>query len=173
MSFSLSLRLTFSGFPNIDTSQKTAALIMALGYVMTFGMNGVINQFLVKIFGFSESPLTFLYSFWGIVIVHGFYNFPVIMGTVSESWKNLPEDKYSVAQLAGATRFKTFKTVTFPGILPAIASSSIIVFLYCFFSFVIVLLFGTVGCSTLEVEIYQAAKNTLDFSKVLYYWDCC
>ena len=139
-------------------------LIMALGYVMTFGMNGAINQFLVKIFGLSESPLTFLYSFWGIVIVHGFYNFPVIMGTVSESWKNLPEDKYFVAQLAGATRFKTFKTVTLPGILPAIASSSIIVFLYCFFSFVIVLLFGTVGCSTLEVEIYQAAKNTLDFS---------
>ena len=139
-------------------------LLIALGYVMSFGMNGAINKILVSVFNLSESPITFLYSFWGIIIVHGFYNFPVVMGTVSESWKNLSEDKYSAALLAGASKFKTFKTVTLPAILPAIASSAIIVFLYCFFSFVIVLLFGTVGCSTLEVEIYQAAKNTLDFS---------
>jgi thiamine transport system permease protein len=47
----------------------------------------------------------------------------------------------------------------------SVVSSAILVFLYCFFSFVIVLLFGAVGVTTLEVELYQAARSALDFAR--------
>lgn len=139
-------------------------LLIALGYVIFFGMNGVFNRTVMSVFGLKEPPFTFLYSFAGIIIAHGFYNFPIIMRTVSDTWRNLPEDEYNAALLSGAGRFRIFRTVTLFQLAPSIASGSVIVFLYSFFSFVIVLLFGQAGGSTMEVEVYQAAKNTLDFT---------
>jgi len=138
-------------------------LLIALGYVIFFGMNGVFNRTVMALTGAKEPPFTFLYSFAGIIIAHGFYNFPIIMRTVSDTWRNLPEDEYNAAVLSGASKFRIFRTVTLFQLAPSIAGGSVIVFLYSFFSFVIVLLFGQAGGSTMEVEVYQAAKNTLDF----------
>ena len=56
------------------------ALLVALGYVSFFGMQGSVNSILTKIFHIK--PVTFLYSFSGIVFVQGFYNFPIIMKNV-------------------------------------------------------------------------------------------
>ena len=139
-------------------------LLIALGYVIFFGMNGVFNRTVMTLTGAKEPPFTFLYSFAGIIIAHGFYNFPIIMRTVSDTWRNLPEDEYNAAVLSGASKFRIFRTVTLFQLAPSIAGGSVIVFLYSFFSFVIVLLFGQAGGSTMEVEVYQAAKNTLDFT---------
>ncbi len=139
-------------------------LLIALGYVIFFGMNGVFNRTVMALTGTKEPPFTFLYSFAGIIIAHGFYNFPIIMRTVSDTWRNLPEDEYNAAVLSGASKFRIFRTVTLFQLAPSIAGGSVIVFLYSFFSFVIVLLFGQAGGSTMEVEVYQAAKNTLDFT---------
>ncbi len=138
-------------------------LIMALGYVTFFGMSGIANRFLMALFSSDKRFLTFLYSFAGIIIAQGFYNFPLIMATVAESWARLPQNQADSARLLGAGEGRIFATVTFYQLLPSIISSSIPVFLYCFFSFMIVLLFGSVGGTTLEVQIYQAARSSLDF----------
>ena len=138
-------------------------LLIALGYVIFFGMNGIFNKSVMAVTGIKEPPFTFLYSFAGIIIAHGFYNFPIIMRTVSDTWRNLPEDEYNAALLSGASKFRIFRTVTLFQLAPSIAAGSVIVFLYSFFSFIIVLLFGQAGGSTMEVEVYRAAKNTLDF----------
>ncbi|MCQ2612982.1 MAG: iron ABC transporter permease [Treponemataceae bacterium] len=139
-------------------------LLIALGFVRAYGMNGGINRILMQITGTKKTPLTFLYSFWGIIIAQGFYNFPIIMRTVTDSWERLPQTEHDAALLLGAGRLRVFRTITLVQLMPAIASSALIVFLYCFFSFIIILIFGSVGCTTLEVEIYQAARTTLDFS---------
>ncbi len=141
------------------------ALLVALGFVMFFGMQGSANRFLMKVCNLPEPPFTFLYSFWGIIIAHGFYNFPIIMKTCHNAWSSIPAKEYDSAMLLGASPFKIFRTVTLFHLLPAIFSSAILVFIFCFFSFVIVLLFGGVGTSVLEVEIYQAARTTLNFAK--------
>lgn len=138
-------------------------LLVALAYVQFFGMNGNLNQFLKSIFDLKSSPITFLYSFVGIVIAQGFYNFPLVMKTCSDVWSRIDLRQENVATLLGASPIKRFFTVTIHQISTAISSSAITVFLYCFFSFVIVLLFGAIGCTTIEVEIYQAAKNTLNY----------
>jgi len=140
------------------------ALLVALGFVMTYGMQGFINKFFMKIFDLNESPVTFLYSFLGIIIIHGFYNFPIVMRICSDSWQQLPVDEKNAATMLGANSFRIFRTVTFFQLLPAISSSAIMAFLYSFFSFIIVLLFGGIGISVLEVEIYQAVRSSLDFN---------
>lgn len=143
------------------------SLLVALGYVSFFGMNGTLNSFLMFIFGKDKPPVTFLYSFLGIIICHGFYNFPLVMSTVSSAWERLPRAESDAAMLLGAGNFKIFRSITIFQLLPSIISACIPVFLYCFFSFMIVLLFGSVGTTTLEVEIYQQAKVNLNFGAAL------
>lgn len=113
----------------------------------------------MKTFSLQKPPLTFLYSFFGIVFVQGFYNFPIVMKNVSESWSRISTERADAARLLGAGNARVFFTVTLNQILPSIFSSAIIVFLFCFFSFLIVLLFGPARFSTLEVELYQRAQN--------------
>ena len=109
------------------------ALLVALGYVSMFGMQGSVNSLLTKIFHIN--PVTFLYSFLGIVLVQGFYNFPIIMKNVCESWQKIPKDLSDSARLLGASEKRIFFTVTLNQLIPSICSSAIIVFLFCFFSF--------------------------------------
>ena len=138
-------------------------VIIALAFVLFYGRQGYLNVFLMSVFGLKDPPVTFLYSLAGVVIAHGFYNFPVVLRTVSVAWERLDEAEEESALLLGAGRFRVFRTITLPALSGAILSSAVLVFLYCFFSFVIVLLFGGVGGTTLEVELYQAARSSLDF----------
>ncbi len=141
-------------------------LIIALGYISTFGMAGCINRILMSVLHLHEPPVTFLYSFWGIVITQGFYNFPLIMKTVSDSWEHLDNSQTETAKLLGASNWKIFRTITFYQLLPSIISASIPVFIYSFFSFMIVVMFGTIGGTTLEVAIFHAGRSILNFHSV-------
>ena len=143
-------------------------LLLALGFVLVFGMQGYYNKSLIFLFKLEESPLRFLYSFWGIAVAQGFYNFPLIMKTVSDTWQKLPQDQAHSARLLGANERRIFCTVTVHQLLPSIVSSCALVFLYCFFGFLIVLLFGVIGSTTLEVAIYKAARSSLNFKQASF-----
>ena len=137
-------------------------LIIALGYVGFFGMNGAANRAFSAAFRTDKKIFTFLYTFRGVIIAQGFYNFPLVMSTVADTWSHLSQEQAEAATLLGASKVRVFFTITLHQLKSAIGSSCIPVFLYCFFSFLIVLLFGGVGTSTLEVELYQAARTSLD-----------
>ena len=132
-------------------------LIVALGYVSFWGMNGTVN----RLFG---TQFSFLYSTAGIVLAQGFYNTPLIIGIVSEAWERLPRETENAARLLGASEARILRTVTLRQLSGAIGDACIPVFLFCYFSFMIVLLFSPVGRSTLEVEIYHSVRTTFDIS---------
>ena len=131
------------------------SLIVALGYVSFWGMNGSVN----RLFG---TEFSFLYSTAGIVIAQGFYNVPFVTGIVSDAWERLPHEQENAARLLGAGEARILRTVTLRQLSGAIGAACIPVFLFCYFSFMIVLLFSPVGKSTLEVEIYHSIRTTLD-----------
>lgn len=141
------------------------SLLIALGYVTFLGLNGGLNRFLMLVFDLKEPPLKFLYSFFGLIIAQGCYNFPLIMKQVGDSWRQLPKQQQECARLLGSSEFRIFRTVTLPQLIPSIASSSLICFIYCFLSFILILLFGGIGNTTLEVEIYKTARASLDLKK--------
>lgn len=141
------------------------ALLIALGFVSFFGISGTLNTIIKTLCDSDEPFFKSLYSFSGIIIAQGFYNFPIVMATVHDSWIRLPQEQAETARLLGAGEARIFRTVTIYQLIPSIVSSGMLVFLYCFFSFLIILLFGGVGCTTLEVEIYRTAKATLNYSE--------
>lgn len=149
----------FSSFAAVPLA--VPPLIMALGYVSVFGFSGLINSFLMNLFSLSQPPFKFIYSLWGVVIVQGFYNFPLIMTTVADSWNSIDASQKEAARLLGASEIKIFFTITLHQLLSAISSACIPVFLYCFFSFMIVMMFGPLGKTTMEVAIYTSARNVL------------
>ncbi|MBL8966635.1 MAG: iron ABC transporter permease [Spirochaetaceae bacterium] len=137
-------------------------ILVVLAFVLYFGRNGYANRLLMALFGLKEPPLGFLYSFWGLVFVHGFYNFPVVLQSVGDAWASIPRDREEAARTLGAGRLRSFAVGLLPSLLPSIVQSSALVFLFCFFSFVVVLVFGPLGGSTLEVEVYRAARMNAD-----------
>ncbi len=137
-------------------------ILVVLAFVLYFGRNGYLNRTFMTLFGLSEPPLRFLYSFWGLVLVHGFYNFPIVLAGVGEVLGRLPRDRAEAARTLGAGRFRAAMTGLVPSLAPAIVQSMVLVFLFSFFSFVVVLVFGPLGGSTLEVEVYRAARMLAD-----------
>ena len=140
------------------------AIIVALSFIIFFGNNGILNSFLKSLLNQDEPPVNFVFSMTGVIIIHGFYNFPLAMKTISQVWERLSEDEPNAALLLGANKFRIFKTITFPALLNSIAVSFLLIFLFCFFSFIIILLFGGLALTTLEVELYKAARTKLDMS---------
>ena len=140
-------------------------LIIALGYVSFFGVNGIVSGWikgLAAAAGRKFGGLTFLYTTAGVIIAQGFYNFPLVTRIVNDAWERLPRENENAARLLGAGEARVFFTVTLPRLSGAIGAACIPVFVFCFFSFMIVLLFSPPGTSTLEVELYHSVRTTLE-----------
>ena len=134
-------------------------VVIALAFILCFGKNGFVNRLLLALSAGKVSTGTFLYSTGGVLLVHTFYNFPIAMRTIAVAWEQLPEETEQAAGLLGASPFRIFRTVIFPELKAPFFAAFVIIFLYCFFSFVIILLLGGIGITTLEVELYQTLRR--------------
>ncbi len=139
-------------------------IIIALSFVIFYGNNGIANSVLKKIFNTNEPFISFLFTIYGVIIVHSFYNFPIAMKTITQAWERLGNDEINAAKLLGAGEFRIFKTIIFPALLNSILASFLLIFLFCFFSFIIILFFGGIGITTLEVELYKSARASLNMN---------
>ncbi len=139
------------------------SVLVVLSFVIVLGNNGWVNTLLRSVFGFAE-PVQFLYGFWGVVLAHAFYNFPIVMRFVSDSWERIDSQMDGAAQTLGAGKFQRFLRITLPQLLPSLAAAATLVFIYCFMSFAIVISLGGMQLSTLEVQIYQQITRNLDFA---------
>ena len=138
------------------------SLLVALGFIILFGDNGFLNKFLMDVFHFKQ-PFHILYSFAAIILVHTFYNFPVVLRIIGAAWAGV-SDKYEfAAKSLGAKPLEVFFKVTVPLLLPAIISSFSLVFLFCFLSFSIILIIGGARFATIEVSIYTYYNMFSDF----------
>ena len=138
------------------------AVIIALGFILFFGTNGIFNTLIRFLFRIDRPIITSLFSLKGIILIHAFYNFPLAMKTITHMWERLGWEEEQAAELLGANRFRIFTTITLPALFHPVAASFLLIFLFCFFSFIIILLFGSLGVTTLEVELYKTARASLN-----------
>ncbi|RKX97339.1 MAG: hypothetical protein DRZ90_06550 [Spirochaetes bacterium] len=142
------------------------SILAVLGFILVFGNSGLINSIRQTTLIGDKEPWKMLYSLRAIILAHMFYNFPLTLRIVGDAWYSLPQSKYNAARSLGAGPIKAFFTVDFPRLAPAILTSAVITFLYCFLSFAIILVLGGgPQFTTLEVEIYRLIKYQLDFSR--------
>lgn len=141
------------------------AILVVLGFVRFFGNNGVLNRTLMHLFSLEDPPLRILYSLKAILLAHAFYNFPVCIRIVGSVWSRIDPRTEEAARSLGARGLRLFRKITLPQILPGILASAALIFVFCFMSFVIILVLGGgPRYTTLEVEIYRQAKINLDLN---------
>ncbi len=129
-------------------------LVVAAGFYALLGPNGWVNEVLMRILQLETPPIQFVNSFAAILTAHVFYNTTIILRVVGDYWSRLDPRMEQAARVLGANRWKTLREITLPLLLPAIAASSLLVFIFDFTSFGVVLVLGGPLFSTLEVEIY-------------------
>ncbi len=132
-------------------------MVVAGAFTALVGPQGHLNEWLMAVLGLDRPPIRLQHTFALVLIAHVFYNASVIVRLVGGFWSNLNPRIEEAARVLGADRWRTFREITIPVLLPAIVAASLLVFLFCFTSFGVILVLGGPGLATVEVEIYRQA----------------
>ncbi|MHA2330845.1 MAG: ABC transporter permease [Candidatus Hodarchaeales archaeon] len=133
------------------------AIVVVLGFILVYGEFGLLNQITTSWFGIA--PFSFEGTFHGVLMAHIFYNTPVVIRLISASWEVTDPEIDEVSRTLGSKSWHKFKNVTLPAIIPGLAASSLLVFIYCFTSFAIIFSVGGIHYKTLEVRIYESVQG--------------
>lgn len=140
-----------------DTAFVLPSVIVVLGFVIWYGNNGILNSLLSKISG-GRIKLNILYSYKAVILAHVYLNFPLALSLITEGMTAAGEREERAAEFLGASPIRIFFTVTFSRIKGTIYQTMLLVFLFCFPSFLIVMtLGGSPKYYTVEAEIYRRA----------------
>ena len=138
-----------------DVAFALPAILCVLGFVIFYGNNGILNNILVSLH-ITEEKIKFLYSFPSVIMAHVYLNFPVAFSLITSALSGMDEKEEMASKLLGKSNFYTFIRITIPKVKGTIISAFILIFLFCFPSFLIVMsLGGSPKYYTIEAEIYR------------------
>jgi thiamine transport system permease protein len=133
--------------------------VVATAFTSLLGPRGRINLGLMGLLGLEKAPIDLRHTIWIILIAHVFYNYAVVLRIVGGFWANQNPRLEEAARMLGGDRWRTFRHITLPLLMPAISAAALLVFIFCFTSFGVVLILGGPRFATLEVEIYRQTVN--------------
>ncbi|MEN9851438.1 MAG: hypothetical protein RL128_1601, partial [Pseudomonadota bacterium] len=113
---------------------------------------------------FALLPESMHYTASAIIAAHIFFNVAVVVRLVMPRWSQIDPELIHAAHTLGASTVRTFRTITFPLIRPALGFASTAVALFCFTSFGAVRILGGPAYSTLETEIYVRSVQLGDLN---------
>ena len=137
-------------------------VVVAASFNTLMGPQGWINLLLMRILQTASPPINILNTIYAILIAHIFYNTSIIVRIVSVAWLRMDYRLEQSARVLGASPMRTFTSVTFPLLKPAIISAILLVFLFNFTSFGVIMLLGGPKFATLEVEIFIQTLQLLN-----------
>lgn len=152
-------RYTFPG-RNLLLSLATLAFVLptvvvAAGFSALIGPRGLVNDFLMRAFNLNAPPIQLEHTLALILIAHVFYNFAVVLRTVTAYWANQSVQFEEAARVLGCHGWRLWYEIRWPLLRPAVLASAILVYIFTFTSFGVILLLGGPRFATVEVEIYR------------------
>lgn len=132
-------------------------VVVAAAFQALLGSHGIVNEWIAGLLDLPIGPLRLDHSVFFILLAHVFYNYTIVLRIVGGFWAQLDTSLAEAARMLGASPRQVFRKVTFPLLLPAILTASLLVFIFCFSSFGVILILGGPRYATLEVEIYRQA----------------
>lgn len=130
-------------------------LVAALGVLALWGPRGVFTGWLG--WDLQDTPWLLLYG-------NLFFNLCVVVRAGVDALEHVSAPRVAAARTLGATPWRAFWRVEWPAILPWLASSLCLVFLYCFAGFGLALVLGGQRYATVEVEIYTLVAHELQLA---------
>ncbi|MCR8636905.1 MULTISPECIES: carbohydrate ABC transporter permease [Paenibacillus] len=135
-------------------------------------MYGLFNHFLMKMNLISE-PVSWLgdntYAFMAIIIVCIWKGYPMVMMLLLAGLQSISQDMYEAAKIDGCNRFKSFRYVTLPSLMPVLMVTLILDTVWWFkhFTMIWILTQGGPGDATnvVSIDIFKNAFEFFDFGK--------
>jgi thiamine transport system permease protein len=137
-------------------------VVVAAAFLALLGPASPLNEAAAVLLGDAVPRVDLRRTVTAILIAHVFFNYAVVVRTVGGLWAHLDPRLEDAARVLGASRWRTFREVSWPLLRPAVAAASAIVFLFTFTSFGVVLILGGPTRATIEVEIHRATVQLLD-----------
>jgi len=109
-------------------------------------------------------PRSLHYTVFAVVVAHVYFNLAVVVRVVGARLEVFDPRVIDAAQTLGASPTLVARTIWWPFLRGAVASSAGVVFLYCFTSFAVVRVLGGPRRSTLESDIALRAFGIGDIS---------
>ena len=94
-----------------DAAFALPAILAALGFVIYYGNNGILNNILKSLTN-DKVSLKVLYSFKAIILAHVYLNFPVAFSLITTALSNMPDTEEKASRLLGASEIRTFFRIT-------------------------------------------------------------
>ena len=98
-------------------------------------------------------------NMWGIILAHTMASLVFSVWIVTATFKAIPVELEQVARNLGASRFRTFLTITLPLAIPGLIASSIFVFLWSMGEFTAAFFIGAPFIQTATVLMYTASMG--------------
>lgn len=102
---------------------------------------GLINKFLMDLFGLEEAPFD-IFTLWGMIWVESVLLFPLTFLIMSAAFRAMDPSLEDSATMSGSSAFSTFRRVTLRLMAPAIFSTLLIMFVRGLESFEVPALLG-------------------------------
>ena len=80
-----------------------------------------------------DGPLAFAHigsGWWAVLAAHAFLNVAVVVRVVGASWRGLDTRVVDAARTLGAGRFRAWRTVIAPALLPSVGAAATLIFLF-------------------------------------------
>ncbi|MBX0323934.1 iron ABC transporter permease [Halomicroarcula sp. F13] len=132
------------------------SIMVAVGFVATFGQNGTLNAVLGTL-GLGEVDL--LFTLEAVIIAHAFYNAPLVARVTTAAWESVDASAVETARSLGASPRRAFLDVVAPQLYPSVLMGAALTFVFTFGTFPIVLALGGFQLATVEVFVYQLIRD--------------
>jgi len=170
LGLTLALILAFVPFPGsrsvarlIDTFIALPTFLVTLAFTFLYGSAGLLNGALTQGFGFSEPPVHFLYTAWGVILAEVTVYSPFVLRPLLAAFSLVDQSQIEVAALLGARPWRIVRAVILPAALPAAIAGGSLCLLLTVNEFGIVLFIGAKGVITLPLLIYDKAIQESDY----------
>lgn len=139
-----------------------SVVIRNFGWVVVLGEKGWINETLLRL-GVIDQPLRLMYNELGVVIglTDSFIAYMVL--AIATSLYAIDPSLSKAASILGASRLRTFFTVTLPLTLPGIIAGTTLVFSLSMSAFVTPALMGGTSVKVMPVIAYEQIMSTLNW----------
>lgn len=137
--------------------------VAAITYIILLRRGGVVERLLIDYAGVGrgEVPLPSLYNVGGAILIIGLVTYPYIYLPTAAALRSVDRSLEEAARMLGRSGWNTFRQITLPLVLPAVAGGALLVGLYVLSDF------GTVAMlryRTFTTAIYNQFTGQIDRS---------
>lgn len=137
-------------------------LVGTLGWYIILLPHGVLQRILLAL-GLVDGPLRLLQTFPALVAVIVHLEMPYAILILASSLQNVGQDKVNAARLLGASTTQVFRRIIIPLTMPAIVSSTILIFALSISSYLVPVLITGQRIRVLPMAIFTYTTDLLNW----------